>query len=100
VEISSDHLDFDFHKVGKTVKIVVMKVIHRLWCMLWEIRDKALIEPAGHAANYSPFTISISQFTVFDSVSRFGRFSDKSKIRENYSSHSGQVFSENLAGVT
>jgi hypothetical protein len=25
---------------------------------------------------------------------------DKSKIRENYSSHSGQVFSENLAGVT
>jgi hypothetical protein len=31
---------------------------------------------------------------------QFVDFLDKSKIRENDSSHSGQIFTENLAGVT
>jgi FtsP/CotA-like multicopper oxidase with cupredoxin domain len=31
VEISSDHLDFDFRKVGKTVKIVVVQGNQRSW---------------------------------------------------------------------
>jgi hypothetical protein len=42
--------------------------------MMREIRDKALIELAVHGANYSLFTLLISQFTIFDSACGLGPF--------------------------